>query len=260
MCEEERDEWDDTDATRQCEQLRVQVNQLTSQLQLLTQKSQDQEKECANLRETLEVVNSKATKMEATIKDHQSNLSNDTCLYSISPLYRRMKFRLWLHDTYSQLTESDSRNPTLNIPLLTSELRTLIFPNTIDPPAFVPRNIKTEEEYKSQLNSLHLQINAFIKRMIFKKEVFTRDDLAIYLELLRGFSRTGEKTFEKFGEDIVSTNFGRKEVHQKLWKCLFGMILFERILSCFAFRMDERTSKQLYAIENAILTSGNPPH
>lgn len=259
MDEENEDEWEDTNATKDRDQLRLQLHLLTSKVQLLTQKSQDQEKECSDLRETLITVNSKTTEMENTIEDHQSNLSDETYLYSRSAVFRRIKFRLWLHDTYSRLTDSDSRNPSLNLPMLTSELYTLIFPKTSSDPSltgFVARHIKQEEHYKFQLNFLHRQINAFIKRIVSEKEVFTVQDLMVYLDMLRRVSRTGEKISGKFGEDMVSANYGRREVHQKLWKSLFGMILFERVLSCFAFRMDEVTSKQLYAIENAILTSG----
>ncbi len=261
MNDENEDDWEDTNARKECDQLRLQLRLLTSKVHLLTQKLQDQEKECSDLRDKFQVVNTKATDLEKTVKDHQSNLSDETYLYSTSPLFRRMKFRLWLHDTYSRLTDSNSRNPSLNLPYLTSELYTLLFSNTSPDPSLVgfsARHLKQEESYKSQLNFLHRQINAFIKSMISEKEKFTLDDLIMCLDMLRSFSRTGEKTAGKFGAEMASQNYERREVHHKLWKSLFGLILFERILSCFAFRMDEVTSKQLYAIENAILTSGTP--
>jgi len=253
------DDWDQRDIAKECSELKFKLDLANGTIQFLETKVDEIQRESDELKDTLDAVKGKVDELERTVKKHQTDLEDETYLFTTSQPFKRMSFRLWLHDTYHRLVDSDSRNPQLDISCVNEELRNFYTPRKtpVDPPTFVKRSIKTEDSYLSKLNYLHCQINAWVKKSIADREEFTLEQLGVFLDRLKGLSRTGERTCSRFRPEMISLNFDCRGFHQKLYKHLLSLIIHERVLSCFAFRMDAITSKQLYAIENAILTAGH---
>ena len=252
------DDWGEEDIAKQCAELKFKLDLANGAIQILEDKCSERRKECDDLKETLYSVNAKVDELEKNIGESKKNLNDETSLFNTSEVFKRISFRLWLHDTYHRLVDSDSPNPQIDLYTISEELRKFYTPEKLSrgPQTFVRRAIRREEEYISRLNHLHCQINAWVKRVIADHENLTLEQLGLFLDRLRGFSRMGQKTFDQFRPDMnVDHN---RSFHQKLYKHFMSLIIHERVLSCFAFRMDAITSKQLYAIENAILTSGRP--
>ena len=103
-------------------------------------------------------------------------------------------------------------------------------------------------------------MSTWAKEICNSHKDFTDDHVRAILTSLNKLSMTGGKTVEGFEEYDLVSKFNTRRHHKILYHHLIALAIYERVLSSFAFGMDGMASKQLYAIQNALLTQGMNPN
>lgn len=212
-------------------------------------------KECEALEAKLRRIETRVDALETQMKDQEKNLNNEEFLFTKSAVYKRLTFKVWLHHKYHQLHDSEGPNPHLgDVEELNRELQRYI------PSETYFFGIKHDETYYvEKLNELNRKMSSWVRGISDAHEEFNEHQIQLVLHALKKLSRTGEKTVQVFEEQNLISKFTSKRHYRTLCTHLISLAIYEHILSSFAFGMDRISSKQLYAIQNSILTHGMAP-
>ena len=202
----------------------------------------------------LEVKDKKIETLQEELKAQKKLLNNEEFLFNNSTTFKRLQFSVWLQTKYYQLLDTDAKDPRIDdVDRLTLELQKYI-PTSLESDQM--RCHHNENNYIYKLNQLNSQMSAWAKGICNGHEDFTVDDVKAILTSLNKLSMTGGKTVEGFEEHDLISKFNTRRHHKILYHHLIALAIYERVLSSFAFGMDTMASKQLHAIQNALLTQG----
>jgi hypothetical protein len=192
--------------------------------------------------------------LEEELKVQKKSFNDEEFLFNNSAAFKRLHFSIWLHTKYYQLLDSDAKDPRIDdVGALTLEIQKYI-PTSLEYNHMMCRH--DENHYVNKLQQLSLKMSSWAKQICNGHENFTEDHVQAILTSLNKLSMTGEKTVEGFEEYNLLSKFTTRRHQKILYHHLIALAIYERVLSSFAFGMDSMASKQLYAIQNALLTQG----
>jgi hypothetical protein len=202
----------------------------------------------------LQLKNKEISDLESQLKVQKKSLDDEDFLFNNSATFKRFHFSVWLHTKYYQLLDSDAKDPRIDdVDALALEIQ-----------KYIPTSLKYSEtswrhyenHYIDKLQQLSSRMSAWAREICNGYDNFTQDQVQAILTSLNKLSMTGGKTVEAFEEHDLFLKFNTRRHHKILYNHLIGLAIYERVLSSFAFGLDGMASKQLYAIQNALLTQG----
>jgi hypothetical protein len=209
--------------------------------------------ECEVLEAQVRKIEKRVETLEAQLKEQEQRLNDEEFLFTNSAAHKRLSFNLWVHNKYYQLQDSDGPNPQLgDVEELSRDLQ-----------KYVPLesyNMGThlyEQYYAEKLTILASKISSWVRRISDVHKNWNEEQIHCLLSVLRKVSRTGEKTVQGFEQHNLVPKFASKRHFRILCVHLVSLAIYEHVLSSFAFGMSRVSSKQLYAIQNSILTEGS---
>lgn len=210
--------------------------------------------EASGVHELLQQMDKKINALEEELKVRMISFNDEEFLFNNSAAFKRLHFSVWLHTKYYQLQYSDAKDPRIDdVDALTLEIQKYI-PTSLE---YNQRRCHhNENHYTDKLQELSFKMSAWAKQICNDQNDFTEGHVRAILASLTKLSITGEKTAEGFEEYDLYSKFTTRRHQKILYHHLIALAIYEHVLSSFAFGMDRMASKQLHAIQNALLTQG----
>jgi hypothetical protein len=206
--------------------------------------------EKSSLQKQVQLKTEEVEMLRTQLKDHDKSLDDEEYLFERSTPFKRLSFIAWLHGTYNQLIDSESKDPQLgDMESLENQLNKYL-------PAIgcgIVHN--TEDHYLFTLNKIHENIKAWVTKICGNSE-FSEDQMQSALIALARFSKDGANTAQCFRDHGFVAKFKSKRHYKLLYTLFIALALFDRVLSNFVFGLDRQSSRQLHAIQNSIMTQG----
>lgn len=209
--------------------------------------------ECEALEVKVREIEKRVETLEIQLKEQERSLNDEEFLFANSAAYKRLSFNLWVHNKYHQLQDSDGPNPQLgDVEELSRDLQKYFPLESYDMGTH-----QYENYYVQKLTILATKISSWVRRISDLHKDHSEEKIRCLLNVLRKLSRTGEKTAQGFEQHDLVPKFASKRHFRILYMHLVSLAIYEHILSSFAFGLGRVSSKQLYAIQNSILTEGS---